>query len=113
MWIIIHALIPKRPRWELGPQGMSLHFNLLDIVLASLPSPTSMMIDFSSRRPPIMLTKATRQGGEDFWTILPEERDKKAQEAALLEAGVIGGLITENYQNAKSDRITQYLKISY
>lgn len=56
------------------------------------------IIDFPSRRPPIMLTKATRQGGGHFWTTVPEERDKKAQEAALLEAAVIGGLITAHYQ---------------
>jgi hypothetical protein len=60
------------------------------------------IIDFPSRRPPIMLTKATRQGGGHFWTTVPEERDKKAQEKALLEAGVIGGLITAHYQKVNS-----------
>jgi len=56
------------------------------------------IIDFPSRRPPIMLTKATRQGGGYFWTTVPEEKDRKAQDAALMEAAAIGGLITAHYQ---------------
>lgn len=55
------------------------------------------IIDFPSRRPPIMLTKATRQGDEHFWTTIPEEKDKKAKEAALAEAAKIGQLIMVHY----------------
>ena len=60
------------------------------------------IIDFPSRRPPIMLTKAIRHGGGHFWTTIPEARDKKAQGMALMEAAVIGRLITEHYQKASS-----------
>lgn len=60
------------------------------------------IIDFPSRRPPIMLTKATRQGGKHFWTTVPEEKDKKAQERVLMEAEIIGRLITDHYRNVSS-----------
>jgi hypothetical protein len=55
------------------------------------------IIDFPSRRPPIMLTKATRQGGGHFWTTVPEEREKSRQGAVLAEATIIGLQITTHY----------------
>ncbi len=59
---------------------------------------TVYMIHFPSRRPPIMLTKATKQGGTPFWTTIPEEKEKSRQDAALGEAAQLGVLITEHYQ---------------
>lgn len=56
------------------------------------------IIDFPSRRPPIMLTKATKQGGHSFWTTVPEEKQKSLQQKALAEAALLGSLITAHYQ---------------
>lgn len=58
------------------------------------------IIDFPTRRPPLMLTKAHKEGGKAFWTTVPEERDKMKQEAVLAEAAVLGELISKQYQEA-------------
>lgn len=58
------------------------------------------IIDFPSRRPPLMLTKAKRDDGGHFWTTIPEEKESSRQEAALAEAAVLGNLITLHYQSA-------------
>lgn len=57
------------------------------------------IIDFPTRRPPVMLTKATKQDGKSFWTTIPEEKDIKMQEVVLAEADRLGKLITAHYQN--------------
>ncbi|MBL7759134.1 MAG: hypothetical protein JNK08_00400 [Sediminibacterium sp.] len=56
------------------------------------------IIDFPPRRPPIMLAKAAKQGGQSFWTTIPEERQAALQQRALAEAALLGNLITTHYQ---------------
>jgi hypothetical protein len=70
----------------------------LHVVPKKIGVDTVYMIHFPSRRPPIMLTRATKQGGTPFWTTIPEEKEKTRQDAALKEAGELGMLITQYYK---------------
>jgi hypothetical protein len=69
----------------------------LHVVPKKIGVDTVYMIHFPSRRPPIMLTKATKQGGTPFWTTIPEEKEKSRQDTALAEAAQFGALISSHY----------------
>jgi len=83
----------------LKPSDITYNGEELHVAPKQIGVDTVYMVHFPSRRPPIMLTKATRQGGKAFWTTVPEEKDKSRQDAALAEAAMFGALITEHYQH--------------
>lgn len=82
------------------PFEISYRDETLQVIPRKIGRDYVYIIDFPSRRPPMMLTKATRDGGKTFWTTVPEAKEKKAQEAALAEAAVFGELITGYFKES-------------
>ncbi|MGZ5219793.1 MAG: hypothetical protein ACXWC7_06935 [Chitinophagaceae bacterium] len=45
----------------------------------NLPGYTAFRVSFSSSRLPIVVARATKDGGGKFWTSIPEGRQKEAE----------------------------------
>ncbi len=51
----------------------------MDILELNLPGYTAFRVSFSSKRKPIVVARVKKESGLNFWTSIPEGRQKEAE----------------------------------
>lgn len=82
----------------LTPFEITYREEKVQVIPRKIGNDTVYILYFPTRRPPLMLSAATKQCGGRFWTTVPESKGKVEQDQALKEAEAIGMKITEHYQ---------------